>query len=250
MEYIDYIKHALNYGNERLKTQIFHELTNNRYKSGLELLAPLYDIDSVDGFKDYSGNDHHGTPTNVSVVGNGESKSAYANGDLPTDDQYITFTGINPGTDDFSISMVFNTLGGISHSTNLYMFHGYTSGSNQCYLAPRTGGTFRGNVNGANADSPVLSLGTSPHFVTLSVDRSANMELFLDGVLQDTASVSSTSATDMQTNTWKVFKRDIGTLSWLNGNVKWLMFHIGRIITIDEHRELNDLLKPSRFAIQ
>ena len=242
----------LHYGREELAVKAFHELTDNRYKTGLKLLCPLRELDDNDKFHDYSGNDFHGTPTDVSIIGKGYGRNTFANGIPGTDDQYITFTGINLGTNDFSISIIAShheDQGAGYNSGDAAVFHGFTASTQQAGIFYRNSGAARINVNNAlSTTTEVTFKDSKPHLLTLVADRSTSATLYVDQDVSSSVTISGTSANDIDVGTWRIFKRDVSTHSWLTGGATWLMMWENRILTNAEHKDLCNLLKPRRFV--
>lgn len=236
----------LYYGRESLQVEAFHKLTNNRYKTGLKLLCPLRELDDNNKFHDYSGNGFHGTPTDVSLTGHGKGKHVFANALPETDTQFVTFTGINFGTNDFSIAVCASHYNPSDYNNgDAHIIHGYLGGAQQVGIVYRSDNKVRININGALGTTTAVSV-EDPHMISASVDRDDISTLYVDDV-SITDGISGTSATVLDLGTYRLFKRDIGGISYLTGGASWMFMWENRLITQDEHYELESLLKPRRF---
>ena len=242
----------LHYGNEALAVEVFHILTNNRYKANLELLVPFKEYNSSGEFTDYSGNGHDGVPkSGASLTGIGNARAVFTNGVVGVDTQYISFSNMDFGTNDFSFAFNFNFHGAEFASSNADVISLHVAApTQQIRLVVRSStNVARFTVNGGALNDSTESLDKKPRFITANADRDGFSRLYFDEVLQTSSDISASSATDMNMGGMSVMRRDVASFNYVSGNINWLFCWNGRLLTQNEMRELKELLTPRSFGI-
>jgi len=172
---------------------------------------------------------NQGMPTNLLV-----NRNDYQSGnptvfntkqvDFDGADDYLQLGNFNNlGTSDFSFSFWVNLdsatnvtfAGKFQDNSNRVIF--YTNGANQIATQGRVGGNYAWNFTGTGTPvllTPYLNKWTH---IAFSIDRSANLLIFINGELKSTTSISSTASTNVDnTGNW-FFGQSNG--SFLNGQM-------------------------------
>ena len=140
------------------------------------------------------------------------------------DDSLQLGSFINLGVDDFSLSFwvnldsATNVTFAIKFQDNSNRVVFSTNGANQLSTQGRIGGAYAWNFIGTGTNvllTPYLNKWTH---IAYSIDRSANLLIFINGELKQTTDISSTSATNVDnTGNWSL--GDANGFSFLNGKM-------------------------------